>query len=66
VSRAFWGARRGGQQQAAEYLLDRGADLDWIPPWEELTPLDAAERSDAGELIDWRRRRGAKSASELG
>jgi uncharacterized protein len=32
VSRAFWGACHGGQQQVAEYLLDRGADLNWIPP----------------------------------
>jgi hypothetical protein len=66
IKRAFWGACHGGQQQVAEYLLDRGADLNWIPPWEDLTPLDAAERSNAGELAQWLRRRGAKSASELG
>ena len=65
VSRAFWGACHGGQQRTAEYLLDRGADLNWIPPWERLTPLDAAERRGAGELVEWLRRRGAKSASEL-
>jgi ankyrin repeat protein len=65
VSRAFWGACHGGQQRAAEYLLDRGADLNWIPPWERLTPHDAAERRGAGELVEWLRRRGAKSASEL-
>src|ERR671915_1344643 len=65
VSRALWGACHGGQLRAAEYLLDRGADLNWIPPWERLTPLDAAERRGAGELVEWLRRRGAKSASEL-
>lgn len=63
VSRAFWGACHGGQRQAAEYLLDRGADLNWTPPWEELTPLDAAVRSGAGELVEWLRGRGAESAS---
>jgi hypothetical protein len=66
ISRAFWSACHGGQQRAAEDLLNRGADLNWIPRWEELTPLDAAERSDAGELVEWLRGRGAKSARELG
>jgi uncharacterized protein len=63
VNVAFWGACHGGQRQTAEYLLDRGADLNWIPPWEELTPLDAAERSGAGELVEWLRGRGARSAA---
>jgi ankyrin repeat protein len=62
---AFWGACHGGQQAAADYLLDRGAELNWIPPWEDLTPLDAATRSDACDVVDWLRGRGAKSASEL-
>jgi ankyrin repeat protein len=65
VSRAFWGACHGGRHQAAEYLLERGADVNWIPPWEALTPLDAAARSGAGELVEWLRGRRAKSASEL-
>ncbi|MGH2698636.1 MAG: ankyrin repeat domain-containing protein [Actinomycetota bacterium] len=64
VNHAFWGACHGGQRRCAEYLLDRGADLNWIPPWENLTPIDAAERSDAAELVRWLRGRGAKSASE--
>jgi uncharacterized protein len=66
VNRAFWGACHGGQQQCAAYLLDRGAELDWIPPWEELTPLDVARRSGAVELVGWLRGRGARSATELG
>lgn len=65
VAAAFWGACHGGQKRAAEYLLERGADLNWIPPWERLTPLDAARRSDAVELVEWLRARGAKPASEL-
>jgi hypothetical protein len=65
INRAFWGACHGGQQHAAEYLLDHGAELNWIPPWEDLTPLDAAARSDAGDVVHWLSSRGAKSASEL-
>ncbi len=65
IDRAFWGACHGDQQICAEYLIDRGAELNWIPPWEELTPLDAAHRSDAREVVRWLRGRGAKSATEL-
>jgi hypothetical protein len=65
IRHAFWGACHGGQQAAAEYLLARGADLNWIPPWEELTPLDAAERREAREVAEWLRQLGAKSAREL-
>jgi len=63
IDRAFWGACHGGQQVAAELLLNRGADVNWIPEWERLTPLDAAERSNADELAVWLRKRGAKSAA---
>jgi uncharacterized protein len=65
ITRAFWGACHGGQRSAAEYLLDRGAKLNWIPSWERVTPLDAAQRSGASKLVDWLRVRGAKSASEV-
>jgi ankyrin repeat protein len=65
ITRAFWGACHGGRQRCAQYLLDRGAELNWIPPWENLTPLDAASREDADQLVRWLRSRGAKSAEEL-
>jgi ankyrin repeat protein len=65
VSRAFWGACHGGRLQVAEYLLDRGAEVNWIPPWENVTPLDAAARENAGELVRRLRSRGANSAAEL-
>ena len=65
VSRAFWGACHGGQQPCAAFLLDRGAEPNWIPPWEDLTPLDAAQRSDATDLVGWLRAHGARSAAEL-
>jgi uncharacterized protein len=63
VSRAFWGACHGGQRRCAEYLLERGADPNWVPPWEPLTPLDAAARSGADELVGWLRTQGARSAT---
>lgn len=66
VNRAFWGACHGGQRRCAEYLLNRGADLNWIPGWEAMTPLDAAQRSGADELVEWLRRQGAESAQERG
>ena len=63
ISRAFWGACHGGQQECARYLLERGADIDWMPPWEPLTPLDAAQRQEATDLVAWLRARGARSAA---
>ncbi len=42
VSQAFWHACTAGQRRAAEYLLSRGADLNWEPDYAHGTPLDAA------------------------
>lgn len=64
VSKAFWHACSGGQRRAAEYLLSRGADLNWIPDYAEGTPLDAATgpgtRRD--NVIGWLRDLGARSS----
>ena len=62
VTIAFWCACHGGQQRTAEYLLARGAKLNWVSEWDGLTPLDAAKRSDAHELVEWLRIRGGTSA----
>jgi ankyrin repeat protein len=64
VTNAFWCACHGGQRVPAEYLLARGADRNWIG-YDGLTPLDAAIRRSAGELVGWLRSQGAKSAGEL-
>lgn len=64
ITGSFWGACHGGQCATAEYLLDRGADLNWIG-WNDLTPLDAAERAGATDLAEWLRTRGARSAESL-
>ena len=64
VTNAFWHACHGGQKQAAEYLLELGADLDWIG-YDGLTPLDIACRSNVGDLVEWLRGHGARSADKV-
>lgn len=63
ITHAFWGACHGGQADTASTLLTAGADINWIG-WDDLTPLDAARRSDAPDhLITWLQERGAVSAT---
>jgi uncharacterized protein len=64
VTGALWAACHGGQRRASEYLLERGADVNWIG-WDGLTPLDVAARGEHTDLVEWLRSRGAKPASEL-
>lgn len=64
VTNAFWCACHGGQQHSADYLIERGADLNWVGH-DRLTPLDAARRSGANDVVEWLTVRGAKSAAEL-
>jgi ankyrin repeat protein len=63
ITNAFWCACHGGQRETAEYLLASGAELDWVG-YDDLTPLDAARRSGAGDVVRWLRERGARSAHE--
>lgn len=65
VNAAFWGACHGGSLEAARFLLARGADVNYIPHWEPLTPLDAAERGGWGEVVAWLREQKALRSSEL-
>jgi uncharacterized protein len=67
------GACHGGQRPAAEYLLARGADINWVGHG-SMTPLDVARREDAERLVgrtaavdfvSWLEAQGAKSADEL-
>ena len=64
ITTAFWCACHGGQRRPAEYLLERGADLDWIG-FDGLTPLDAAIRNGSGDVIGWLRACGARTAAEI-
>jgi hypothetical protein len=45
VNEAFWQACHGGQRAAAESLLARGADPNWVG-YDESAPLDIARRSN--------------------
>jgi hypothetical protein len=66
LSQAFWHACAGGQRRAAEYLLTRGADLDWVPDYAKGTPLDAASSlgTRRESLINWLRDHGARSSEQ--
>ncbi len=64
VTKAFWCACHGGQRETAEYLLDRGADVNWIG-YDNLTAVEAAARSGADKLVAWLGSRGGKPAKEL-
>jgi uncharacterized protein len=64
VTAAFWGACHGGRQSTASQLLSRGADLNWVG-YDDLTAVEAAERSGANRLAAWLRKRGGRSAAEL-
>jgi ankyrin repeat protein len=61
VTNAFWNACRGGHQETAEYLLARGADLNWIGH-DHKTPLEMARESGVTPLVDWLVEHGARTA----
>jgi uncharacterized protein len=64
ITEAFWSACHGGQRNTAEYLLERGAEINWIG-WDEKTPLDVVDENAAPDLAAWLRARGAKYTNEL-
>lgn len=64
ITQALWSACNGGQLAAAQYLVERGADINWIG-WDDKTPLDLVEESAEAELAGWLRAQGAKHAREL-
>ena len=63
ISQAFWHACAGGQRRAAELLLSRGADMDWVPDYAQGTALDAAHGvgTRRENVISWLRAKGARS-----
>ena len=64
ITKALWSACRGGQLETATYLVERGADINWVG-WDDQTPLDAAEQADAVTVADWLRARGAQRVAEM-
>lgn len=65
VNAAFWGACHGGSLEAAQFLYARRADINYLPHWEPLTPLDAAERQGNSAVTEWLRGLGALHANQL-
>jgi ankyrin repeat protein len=63
VTNALWHGCRGGQRDVAEYLLDLGAQVNWVG-YDHKTPLDVAKESGNDDLVQWLRSRGAKGARE--
>ena len=61
VTNAFWSACHGGALGAGQRLLAQGADLNHVG-YGGLTPLDAAARSGARDVVEWLRERGARGA----
>jgi hypothetical protein len=57
---------RAVKRRAAECLLGRGADLNWVPDYAGGTPLDAATGQDTQRknVIGWLRERGARSEQD--
>ncbi|WP_218019801.1 ankyrin repeat domain-containing protein [Rhodococcoides yunnanense] len=52
ITSSFWGACHGGQIGTASVLLDHGAGINWIG-YDGLSPLDAARRSEADDVVRW-------------
>lgn len=52
---ALWAAGHGNQPQAAQLLIEHGADRHWISPWDSTTPAEAAARNGAQALAHWLR-----------
>jgi ankyrin repeat protein len=65
INHAFWSACHGNQVATAKALAQLGADIDWLPDWEEATPLDIAARVGAHEVIRWLHGQGARSCGQL-
>ena len=56
------GRRQRPDREAAELALAAGADINWVG-WDGLTPLDAAERAQAGKTAAWLSDRGGRRAA---
>lgn len=50
---ALWNACHGGQLATAQFLFKQGGDVNKMPPWEPLTALGAARRSEADDVVEW-------------
>lgn len=62
---AFWNACHGSQLATAQLLREKGANYNVVPPWENLTPLDAAQRNGATDVVQWLQELGALEFKNL-
>ncbi len=62
LDEAFWQACHGGQRRMAEYLLDRGANIDATPGYSDTLPVQVAGEPDTmrSALVIWLKERGAR------
>jgi ankyrin repeat protein len=62
INEAFFHACSAAQRRTAEYLLDRGADINYVPDYSKTTPLSAATGPETRRqtLADWLLSRGAQ------
>jgi uncharacterized protein len=62
LDEAFWQACHGGQRRMAEYLLDRGANIDATPDYSDTPPVQIAGQPDTMRqaLVSWLQERGAR------
>lgn len=63
IDSAFWASCHGGQLATAQFLADQGADVNFLPGWEPCTPLDAARRAEAFDVLSWLHTLRARSAA---
>ena len=61
IDYSFWNACCAGQQEAAEFLYSKGADVNWVPEWCDENPLDGAVKSGNQEMVRWLEAEGAVS-----
>lgn len=65
VHHALWSACHGGHLDTAQLLVERGADVNWLPGWENATPLDIAARAGSHDVLQWLHTLGAQTCAEL-
>lgn len=53
LGRQLWAACHGGQLTMVQRLVAAGGAVDWLAPWDGTTPLEAARRSDANDVVRW-------------
>ncbi len=64
ITAALWHACRGGQLETVQFLVGKGANLNWVG-WDKIAPLDGAVQSGNPELVEWLRHQGARHARDL-